>query len=69
MVQKVRIEWLREARNPEIGRLVDATSGLRMTILHQNAVLYYYYFPVENIIELVLFWDTRQNPTSQNFRH
>ena len=52
---------------PELGTLIKADGRVRMTVIHVNAVLYYCYYREEELIELVQFRDTRQNPASRKF--
>ena len=54
------------SKTPEIG-LLSEFSGFRKTIIHEHLVLFYEFFPGENLLELHLFWDTREDPDKIKF--
>ncbi len=47
---------------PYIGTAFKKRKHTYKTVLHKRVVLIYHYNSSANIITLVLFWETRQNP-------
>lgn len=53
--------------NPRLGRKVGKQINFRKTIINKRITLYFQYKPRKKEIELLLFWNTLQNPKRLRF--
>ena len=57
---KRRIQLLSSA--PETGLLTNKRKNVRKTVIHKRVILFYRFNKRKKLIELIRFWETRQNP-------
>ncbi|SRR5258708_18000312 len=50
------------AKLPQLGSLTGKRNNVRKAVVHKRVILFYKHKPLKGEIELLLFWDTRQNP-------
>lgn len=50
------------AKLPQLGSLTGKRNNVRKVVLQKRVILFYKHKPLKGEIELLLFWDTRQNP-------
>ncbi len=51
------------AKNPGMGRQRNKShSNIRCTLVHKRVLLIYKHKPAKNEIDLLVFWNTSQNP-------
>ena len=53
-------------RNPKIGTIVDNNYNLRRVIVLRNYSMYYHIIEETQTIEILSFWDNRNNPKKLN---
>jgi len=56
------------ASNPYLFRKSPAQKNIFITVIHKRVTLSYRYRPVLRRIELLVFWDTRRNPSKFPYR-
>lgn len=56
------------ASNPYLFRKSSTKKNIFITVIHKRVILSYRYRPVLKRVELLLFWDTRQNPSKFPYR-
>jgi plasmid stabilization system protein ParE len=61
-IDSVEIKINRICAQPKMGQQTDAVRNIYKTVLHRRTVIYYRYRPRKKQIELLVFWQTRQNP-------
>ncbi len=49
--------------NPYLFKKSSSQKNVFITVIHKRLTLTYRYRPVKNRIELLVFWDTRRNPS------
>ncbi len=51
------------SHHPKLGRALSKSNfNIRFTLVHKRVALIYKHKPVKNEIELMVFWNTYQNP-------
>ncbi len=57
------------SKHPKIGNPRNAKhSNIRFTLVHKRVALIYRFKPRKNEIELLVFWNTYQNPSNNKFK-
>ncbi|MGC4035009.1 MAG: type II toxin-antitoxin system RelE/ParE family toxin [Chitinophagaceae bacterium] len=54
--------------NPFLFRKSQAQKNIFITVIHKRVILSYRYRPVLKKVELLVFWDTRRNPSKFPYR-
>lgn len=54
--------------NPRLGRKTGKRTNFRKTTINKRVVLYYQYKPRKKEIELLVFWNTQQDPDKLIFK-
>jgi plasmid stabilization system protein ParE len=61
LTYEANIDYL--SKNPRIGRRRDTKyPNIRSTLVHKRILLVYKHKPLKNEIDLLVFWNTYQNP-------
>ena len=53
--------------NPLKGRLLDPNKPIRRLVIHKRCILFYFYHPHSETIDINGVMDTRQNPERRLF--
>jgi plasmid stabilization system protein ParE len=68
-VTMVENKILTLTKYPKIGTQKSTKfPNIRATIIHKKILLIYKYKPMKNEIDLLIFWNTRQNPRKLSFK-
>jgi len=56
------------ASNPFLFRKSSSQKNIYITVIHKRVTLAYRYKPVRKRIELLIFWNTRRNPSKSRYK-
>jgi len=55
------------SRIPQLGTMTGRRKNVRKVVIHKRVILFYRHKPLKGEIELLLFWNTYQNPGRLKF--